>query len=484
MQCTDLSNVDLLVKAHGEHMRFVPEWGKWLIWDGHRWRTDITGQIIRWMSVIVRKKYYWSQKWSLEPNITDNEREKRRAVHEWWRRSGSTAKLHAIERLARSYEGIPVGYEELDQKPDLLNLKNGTFDLKTGELRDHSPDDLLTKMARVEFDPDVVAPRWDKFIDEVLCGDKELIEFVRRIFGYALTGHTHEQCYFFLHGFGCNGKSTLVNVIHHMLGDYSQTCAPNLFVTNGGDAHPTGVARLCGARFVASTEIEGKDKRLAEQLLKQVTGGEAMVARRMREDFWEFTPTLKLFLSANSLPHIEGSDHGTWRRIHKIPFNLTIPEEDRDSDLLYILETYELSGIFNWIFQGCQDWYRAGLQPPECSKEETKKWRGICDPLEGYLEEATAHGKSMPEQQKDQMYAWLDVDKDNEKKSIPVSDFQTGYRSWLKSNGLDVVGGRKISGDMEAKGFTKDRVTARSQTRYAWLGIEAISLVPKKEPAL
>ena len=375
---SELGLTEMLVNEHGQHMRFVPEWGKWLCWDGKRWAIDLTGQVRRWTQVIIEKEHAKAirilEKAAAQLVLASVDSAEGRAAKKnfksaergvaYWKAKASRNGVLAVETLAKTFEGVPVNYDELDVPNNLFNCDNGTINLETGELQGHKPSDLITKLSPAIYDPTATSTAWIKFLEDIMGGDPEMVKFLQRMFGYSMSGETLEQSYFFLHGYGSNGKSTCISTILATMGDYGQTASPDLFVNKKGESHPTGVARLCGARFVASTEIEGDDKRLAEQLLKQITGGERMVARRMREDFWEFTPVLKLFLSANNIPQIEGDDHGTWRRIIPVPFNEQFEGERQDKELPERL-LQNLTGVLNWLVQGCLMWRAEGLNPPE-----------------------------------------------------------------------------------------------------------------------
>jgi putative DNA primase/helicase len=208
---------------------------------------------------------------------------------------------------------------------------------------------------------------------------------VQRAVGYALTASTTAQCLFFLHGGGANGKSTLLTLLGLLLGDYARHAAPELLTYKKSDRHPTELADLFGARLVTSVEVD-EGKRLAETLVKQMTGGDRMKARFMHADFFQWLPTHKLFLAANHQPQIRGTDYAIWRRIHLIPFTVTIPEGERDEELPAKLEA-ELSGILNWAIAGCLDWQRNGLGVPQAVKDATNTYRAEQDILGDFLAE-------------------------------------------------------------------------------------------------
>ncbi|PLS83054.1 MAG: hypothetical protein CYG60_22800, partial [Actinobacteria bacterium] len=357
---TDTGNAERLVARHGEDLRYVHAWSRWLVWTGKNWEADDTGAINRRAKDTVRAIYGEAQE------ASDSSIRRELAGHAT--KCEAESRLRAMIALAQSEEGIPVRIDDLDADPWILNVRNGTIDLKTGELREHRREDLITKIAPVEYDPDAKAPTWEAFLERILPSEA-IRRFVQRIMGYSLTGDVSAQILPFLHGLGANGKSTLVNTTLEMLGDYGQLAAPELLLSKRG-AHPTELADLKGARLVASVEIED-GRKMAESLVKQLTGGEKVKARYLHKDFFEFDPTHKVFLVANHKPEVLGTDHAIWRRVKLIPFDVTIPEEEQDPRLPEKLQA-ELPGILAWAVRGCLDWQRDGLAEPEEVKAATE----------------------------------------------------------------------------------------------------------------
>jgi P4 family phage/plasmid primase-like protien len=341
---TDLGNAERLVARHGADLRYCHPWGKWLAWDGIRWVVDASGEVERRVIETVRGIYAEAE------DATDST--KRRNIAQHAMRSESHLRIEAMMALARSMPGIPVAPDDLDNDTWLLNAQNGAVSLKSAELRPHRREDLITKLAPVEYNGAADAPTWKAALERWLPFEA-LRRFVQRLFGYALTGDVSEQVLPFLHGPGANGKTTMTNTALEMMGDYGQQAAPDLLLAKRG-SHPTELADLFGARLVASVEVED-GRRLAESLVKQLTGGDRIKARRMREDFWEFAPTHKVFLAANHKPVVRGTDHAIWRRIKLVPFDVVIPKGEQDSRLPKKLRA-ELPGILAWAVHGCLEW--------------------------------------------------------------------------------------------------------------------------------
>ncbi|MDQ3865124.1 MAG: phage/plasmid primase, P4 family [Actinomycetota bacterium] len=340
---TELGNAERLVGRHGHDLIHVYGIG-WFVWCGTHWRRDKSGEVDRRAVETVRSIHE-------EAAIVVSE-EKRKALSKWAVASESAYKIKAMIELARSMPGVPVeDADSLDEDPWLLNLQNGTLDLRTGELRDHRREDLITKLAPVGFDPEAQAPTWEAFLERVLPSE-ETRTFLKRAVGYSLTGRTTEKVMPCLLGPGDSGKTTFVEAIMDLMGeDYAKPAAPDLLLAKRDASHPTEVADLLGRRFVASVEVE-EGRYLAESLVKQLTGGDRISARFMRQDFFEFSPTHKIWLAANHPPIVRGGDDAIWNRIKKVPFGVVIPKGEQDGNLRDKLRA-ERSGILNWALEGC-----------------------------------------------------------------------------------------------------------------------------------
>lgn len=295
--------------------------------------------------------------------------------------------------LAIASSSLEVKHVDLDADPFLLNLKNGTLDLRTGKLLPHRAEDLLTKIARVGYDPAATCPRFLAFMSRIFNGEQELVRFIQKALGYSLTGAVTEQVFFLCYGTGANGKSTLMELIASGLGDYALTAPPGLLLAKKHEGHPTDIADLFGARFVQTSEVK-TDAKFDEQRIKSLTGGDTLKARRMREDFWSFPPTHKIWLSTNHKPEVSDSSHGFWRRVRMIPFTVTIPEGERDPGLPEKLSA-ELPGILNWMVEGCLAWQREGLGTCAAVEKATTAYQAESDPVKEFLEEECVSAPSL-----------------------------------------------------------------------------------------
>jgi putative DNA primase/helicase len=318
------------------------------------------------------------------------QRAKLKALGNWAMKSLDARRLKAMVELARSEPGIPVVPDDLDRNGWLLNLRNGTLDLKAATLRPHRQADNITRVCRVQYDSAATCPTWQRCLDRWQHGNVEMIGYLQRAVGYSLTADVGEQCLFFLHGDGANGKSVFLGTILALLGDYAIQAIAELLMMKHSETHPTERADLHGRRFVATIETED-GRRMAEALMKQLTGGDRIRARRMRQDFWEFTPTHKIWLAANHKPSIRGTDYATWRRVKVIPFAVTIPPEERDPHLPAKLQA-ERAGILAWAVRGCLEWQRRGLDEPAEVRAATEAYRQEQDVVSAWIAECCVTG--------------------------------------------------------------------------------------------
>lgn len=379
---TDVANAARLVAKHGENVRWVGPWDKFVVWYNTRWKTDDQLAIDLMAKDVADDLFSEIASAFKAGGATDGRTVNAMYAHA---KHGST-KDGVRNMIALAKSELAIGPDVLDRDPWLLNVENGTLDLRAGALRPHRREDWITKVAPVTFDPAAASPQWKRFLHTVFAGSAELIGYVRRLVGYCLTGDTSEHLLPFLYGRGANGKSTFVEILMKLLGaHYAMKAAPDLLMAKRGESHPTDRADLFGKRFVACVETE-EGKRLAESLTKELTGGDRVRARRMREDFWEFTPTHHVWLVGNHRPTIVGTDNGIWRRVKLIPFNVVIPDEKQDKRLPAKLAA-ELSGILNWALAGCLDWQRGGMREPDLVRAATHEYAAEQDEIGRFLSE-------------------------------------------------------------------------------------------------
>src|SRR3989304_7747035 len=376
--CTDLGNSKRLVALYGDKFRYCFAWKKWIGFDGKAWIRENNGQILRRAKATVHNIYREAYE-SNDPEMSEK-------LGKWGAKSQAKDKITAMVSLAESEEGVPISPDQLDTDNYLLNCKNGTVDLRAGELGQHNSKDFITKIISVAYDPAAQCPQWIDFLEKILHWNYDMINFLQRAIGYSLTGDVSEQCLFLLHGAGANGKSTLLNIIGAFLGDYAQTAIFDTFLAKKEERSVNNdIARMQGKRFVSAIEAEG-ERRLSEVLVKQLTGGDTVTARFLFAEFFEFSPQFKIWLACNHKPIIRGTDHAIWRRIRLIPFTVTIPEAARDKHLTEKLRA-ELPGILAWAVQGCLTWQKTGLQTPEEVKSATNEYQDCMDTIGAFISE-------------------------------------------------------------------------------------------------
>lgn len=443
---SELGNAERLVARHGNDIRFCHEWGKWLIWSGTHWQIDLTGEIERRAKETIRNMYAEAAKLEDE--------EQRAAVAKFAARSETSRAITAMVNLAKTEQGIPVLSDQLDSDTWRLNCKNGTLDLRTGKLRPHNRSDYITRLVPIEYDPAADFVEWAQFLDRIMGGNKGLVSFLQRAIGYSLTGSTREQCLFMPYGSGANGKSTFLEAIADVLAGYAQRTPTDTLMAKDTSGISNDIARLKGARFVIASEVE-EGKRLAEALVKQLTGSEKITARFMRAEFFEFTPMFKLWIGTNHKPVIRGTDMAIWRRIKLIPFDVTIPPEERDKDLPNKLRK-ELPGILNWAVMGCMDWQENGLGEPEEVTKATDEYRSEMDVLTRFISDCCTI---------------------NTQRCAKSSELYKKYKEWSQDNNEFTLSQTKFNARMQEKGFRK----LNRSSGYYWENISVVDDVSTEE---
>ncbi|MGH8696028.1 MAG: phage/plasmid primase, P4 family [Burkholderiales bacterium] len=444
---TDAGNAQRFARDHGRDVRYCYAWAVWLVWDGRRLARDPGDGIMARAKATARAIY------AEAAAEADAERRKARAA--WARTSERAERLRAMLALAQSEPGIPVTPDELDRDPFALNVANGTLDLRTGELRAHRREDLVTKLAPVAYDASATCPRFLAFLGRIMNSDAERIAFLQRALGYSLTGDTREQCFFVPWGAGANGKTTLTRTVFRLLGDYAAGTRADAFMVKYGDTIPNDIARLKGARFVLASEAE-ENQRLAESLVKGITGGDVLTARFMRSEYFDFVPALKLWLATNHRPVIRGTDHAMWRRVRLIPFTVTIPDAERDATLSEKLAA-EAPGILAWLVAGCRAWRGGGLSVPESVRAATGEYRAAMDVLGAFIAERCA------------------VDADG---TIAARELYAEYAAWCMSSNEKPITRKAFGLRLAERGFT----ATRTEYERAWHGLRLRTPLDPTDP--
>ncbi|MGF9978701.1 phage/plasmid primase, P4 family [Viridibacillus arvi] len=413
----ELGNAERIAHEYGHVIRYVGDMG-WMMWDGKRWKFDNKKQIERIANKVLRE---------LEKSEDEFERK-------WARSCGKrNIRMNSIKDLMPL---VPAEREEFDRHKFLFNVENGTINLKDGKLQQHDRELKLTKISNVAFDEKAECPTWLKFLDQIFKGDKELIEYMQCLVGYSLTGDISEQSMYFLVGGGSNGKSTYVNAVKSLLGDYGLQTKSDTFIKKKDTGANNDIARLANARFVSAVESEEGEK-LQESLVKTITGGEPILARFLRQEFFEFLPEFKVFFTTNHKPIIGGVDDGIWRRVKIIPFTLSLKPHERDKKLEEKL-SLEMPGILNWAIEGCLKWQKSGLKEPRVVVDATGNYKEDMDILAPFLNEV----------------CYIDEPK-NESIKIEAKELYNVYDSWCYKSGERALGNRSFYRMLETKGFGK-----------------------------
>jgi P4 family phage/plasmid primase-like protien len=428
---SDSDLADRFAAEHGENMRYFHDRRKFAIYDGTRFKLDETGEVVRLATRTVRGVS------SEAASIDDPDR--RKTAMRFAINAESRGRIDAMIGLAQSRDGIATTSQEFDQDPWLLNVQNGTVDLRINELKPHSRADRITRLAHVTFDPSAQCSLWEKFLQQIFLGELAVIEYVRRALGYTLTGDMSSHAWFMLIGGGRNGKGTLLKTVEHLLGDYATVASVEMFLAqkNGSAGPRDGVAQLMGARFVRIGESED-GRVIAEAKLNATTAPDGKLRGSfLYQDSFEFEPTHKIWWATNCEPRIRGTLEATWRRLHRIDFNYTVKPEECDPQLDEKLRA-EASGILNWALEGLRQWRTAGLQAPEAVTKSGKEYRNSQDQVRRFLDECTAPHLSA---------------------RVTTNELFRSYQSWAQENGEYFVHnknglGRELSKHLER---TKDR---------------------------
>jgi putative DNA primase/helicase len=407
-------------QRHGDELRFVAKWGQWYRYDGQRWKPDDT-----------RKTFSLARDLCRDVACKVNKPREAKAIA-----SGKTRM--AVVSLASDDRRHAATVDQWDADLWLLNTPDGVIDLRSGERREACADDYMTKITSVAPNADCPTPLWSAFLEKVTAGDKDLQAFLQRMSGYSLTGSIREHALFFLYGTGSNGKGVFMNVKIGIMGDYHRAAPIETFTETHTDNHPTELAMLRGARMVTSTETE-KGRRWAESRIKMLTGGDVISARFMRQDFFDYRPQFKLTIAGNHKPGLQSVDEAIRRRLHLIPFVVTIPEAERDEKLGDKLVA-EYPGILHWMIQGCLDWQQKGLAAPVAVKEATEDYLGAQDKLKMWLDDC----------------CFIGPDEWTETRSL----FDC-WGEWCAASGEKVGTIRDFTDMLVAKGFSRHKRTER-----------------------
>lgn len=423
----DVTNAERFTKQYSNLLKYNYRQRKWFIYDDKRWALDDSGEANRIAMKAVQQFAHAA---------IDNHNAKT---------VGKLLDAKSIDNMLRLAQSLTIlEPDSLDAEPMLLACNNTALNLETGESIAFEPTLKISKLGGANYIADAECPKWHEFLSQIMANNQNLIGFLKRAVGYSLTGRTDEQCLFMMVGTGANGKSTFMNTISKLLGDYArQTPIDTLMVQRAGAA-TNDLARLDKCRLVIASEGEQSQK-LAEAKIKAITGGDTIAARFLHQEYFEFKPQFKLWIATNEKPTITGTDNGIWRRIYVIPFNVTIPENQRDGDLSNKLQS-ELSGILNWALQGCLEWQGGGLKPPNEVQAATNEYRTDMDAVAQFIDDC------------------CELESEGETASAKL---YTCYIAWCQANGEKQLKKNAFGSQLKHKGLTS---TKSGNTRL-WRGI-------------
>lgn len=439
----DMGNAERFVDLFGENVRYCYTEKKWYFYNSMRWSVDNLGVILRMADKCVEAMKAEAKLYLQADEESGGDMAKAFEKHMKSSRSNKSKKamLNEIEHH------LPILPIQMDRYKMALNTPSGIINLKNGDVKAHNPEYYFTKITSVDCAEAADCPRWLAFLDDIFAGDKDLIRYIQKAVGYSLTGSTAEQCAFFLYGTGRNGKSTFIDVIRDVFGDYAANIQPETIMVKSSQSNAinSDIARLKGARLVTSVE-PNEGVRLNEGLLKQLTGDDTVTARKLYSEEFEFKPEFKLWMATNHKPIIRGTDTGIWRRIHMIPFDVQIPEDKVDKNLTHKLKA-EMTGIFKWCIDGCLMWQREGLQMPAAVLKSVREYRREMDVISAFIEnKCTLEG------------------------TVQTSMLYAAYVSWADSNNEYCMSNTKFSTEL-AKRFEK--IKGRNYNYFTGISIRS-----------
>jgi P4 family phage/plasmid primase-like protien len=408
-------------ERHKDKLRYVAAWDKWLIWDGKRWAPDEKKQVFdlsRKLCSDVLAEHF------LSGGLTDAQRANLR------KRLGSAQTVYAVTKLAgndQHYHAVTVA--QLDSNPWELNTPGGIVDLRTGILSPHDPAKLHTKITAAY--PHGECPQFLKILTKAQPNE-EIRQYIQRVFGYGMTGSSRDHALSFWYGSGRNGKGTLAHAFRHAMGDYGLEVGSELFMETHNDRHPTEIAVLRGARFVAASEID-TGRKWNESRLKRLTGGDPISARYIGKDLFEFEPSHTLVIVGNQKPGLRSVDEAMRARMHLVDFAVTVPVEERDQELPEKLKA-EYGGILAWALIGCQEWQRTGLKPPATVLEATSEYLDGEDSVANWISECCLKTGS-----------------------LTLAAAHRSYREWCETNAAPLLGRNSFADQLENHGYKRPR---------------------------
>ena len=434
---TDQGNADRFLAVNGSEVLHSHELG-WHVWTGKQWERDMgEKKVMQYAGDLIQ---------IVNSEIYHSEDKKHKKVLEATRRmlSMHNSRKNALS-IAKVSPLVSVRADQFDTAPFLFNVDNGIINLTNGEIIKHSPEMRMTKIAPIMYAQHEEAPLFNKFMDEITLGDTSLKKWLQVYFGYAMTADVREQLFAVFHGSGGNGKTVLVNVISHIMGQYTlETPVETIINTRNQKSASNDIARIKGARLITVRESD-QGHSLAESLIKSLTGGDKITARFLHREFFEFRPVAKWILFTNHKPTIRGTDKGIWRRVKLVPFNYSVPDDKKDKMLEPKLLA-EAQGILNWLIEGCLEWQKNGFPKCDAIDNATNEYQEDEDRLGEFLTEAIQRGPNY---------------------KVSASELYKAYRLYCRNAGEYALNTKNFGKELAEKGFSKRREAKGN----FWLGI-------------
>ena len=436
---TDLGNAKRFVRLNGGDVRYCVQRRRWMLWDGTRWKMDdalLIDGMVEAVSLDIDR----------ESSQTQDSDRRKKLRQEAQAVESSAGKRNLLE-MARSL--VAVRQCELDDHHLLLTVKNAVIDLDRMCSTEPRRDDFLTKQANVEYYPDAQCPRWREFLQMVMAGNENLIAFLQKAAGYSLTGLCDERCLFILYGSGRNGKSTFVETLASILGDFATRTPTETLMQKRSEGIPNDIAALKGARFVHAAESK-EGRGMSEALIKDLTGNDTISARFMRAEWFTFKPEFKLWLSTNHKPVIKETTDAIWDRIRLIPFTVRIPDDKLlPSSQVQRMFSKEKSGIFNWMLEGLAMWRAGGLGMPDSVRRATNEYRSEMDVLTEFIDDCCVISTTA---------------------EVTVAALYQAYTRWCEPNQEKAIKKRILGERLIEKGFKRGQKTTGDRAKM-WIGI-------------
>lgn len=442
-KCTDAGNAERVADMLRRQYVFIPEKKAWYKYNGKLWEEDCENSIVQDTIKCLRK--------AQQEAFSISDEDRRSKTLKWLIASESQSRIFAALNLMASISFMCARINKFDIDDMLLNVQNGTVDLRTGNMRPHQKEDFFTRICNVEYHTDAKSVIFESFLDEITESKEEKKKYLQKLCGYFLTGKITEEQFYQAKGSGQNGKTKLFETIKYVLGSYSVSASPDILMAKDMMSIPNDIARLHGARFVLMSEPD-PGKRFSDNAIKSLTGGDTIIARFLHREFFEFQMKAKMLMLTNHEIKAIGTDHGLWRRMVIIPFNYQVPEEKKDKNLQEKLIA-DAEAVLAWMVRGCLMWQQEGLEQPQELIEVKNEYKRGQDAVGLFLDECTY---------------------EDPKVKVSATSLYKAYIQWCQSTGEYEISQRLFGSRLREKGFTN----VKSGTVY-WFGLNLLDSLDK-----